>query len=198
MIAQSNIDKIDSNSAFLELEPQPYASTAYRGRSRKIGTQLGSDFDIIEKAHIGDEIVPTGGFAYAAHHKFGAYQYMGSPYDYLGNIKFEPILIEYKIPKGAQVSSNMEHGGEVVFPALSKFKLVSKETKLIERLDYTTGNPIGSYPYKHVILEYIPDIPVFNKSIENMTEAELELLISRFKECTNWAECTELIKKLNL
>ena len=28
---------------------------------------------------------------------------MGSPYDYLGHIKFEPMLIEYKIPKGALV-----------------------------------------------------------------------------------------------
>lgn len=197
-IAESNINKIDVNSDFLKLEPQPYACTAYRGRSRRIGTQLGSDFDIIEKAKIGDEIVPTGGFAYAAHHKFGTYQYMGSPYDYLGNTKFEPMMIEYRIPKGAQVSSNMEHDGEVVFPALSKFKLVSKETRLIEQLDYKTGNPIGSYPYKHVVLEYIPDIPVLNKGIENMTEAEWELLLAKTKECANWAEFIELIKKQNL
>lgn len=131
-IAYSNLDKIDYNRAFLRLEPQPYNSVAFRGRQRRIGEQLGSDFDIIEKAQVGDEIVPTRGFAYAAHHKFGTHQYMGSPFDYNGNIKFEPMLIEYRIPKGSQVSSNMEHGGEVVFPALSKYKLVSKDTRLIE------------------------------------------------------------------
>ena len=197
-IAESNIDKIDANSDFLKLEPQPHASTAYRGRSRKIGTQLGSDFDIIDKAKVGDEIVPTGGFAYAAHSKFGTYQYMGSPYDYLGNIKFEPMLIEYRIPKGAQVSSNMEHGGEVVFPALSKFKLILKETRHIEKLDYMSGKPIGSYPYKHVVLEYIPEIPTFTKPIEYFSDAEYELLLTKAKECANWAECADLIKKLNI
>lgn len=69
------------------------------------------------------------------------------------------MLIEYRIPKGSQISSNMEHGGEVVFPALSKYKLISKDTKFLEKLDYLTGNVIGSFPYKHVVLEYIPKIP---------------------------------------
>ena len=54
----------------------------------------------------------------------------------------------------------MEHGGEVVFPALSKFKLISKGQREIEKLDGLTGNVIGSYPYKHVVLEYIPEIPL--------------------------------------
>lgn len=70
------------------------------------------------------------------------------------------MLIEYRIPKGSQISSNMEHGGEVVFPALSKFKLISKGQREIEKLDGLTGNVIGSYPYKHVVLKYIPEIPL--------------------------------------
>ena len=74
------------------------------------------------------------------------------------------MLIEYKIPKDAQVSSNMEHGGEVVFPALSKFRLVSKEIREIEQLN-ESGNAIGSYPYIHVVLEYIPEIPLL-KDVE--------------------------------
>ena len=74
------------------------------------------------------------------------------------------MMIEYRIPKGAQISSNMEHGGEVVFPALSKFKLLSREIREIEKLN-PGGTVIGSYPYKHVILEYIPEIPLL-KDIE--------------------------------
>ena len=146
------------NIEFTKVTPQPKDCVAYRGTSRYIG-EARQDFDVINTANIGDTIVPTRGMAYAAHYKFGTYQYMGSPYDYLGNIKFEPMLIEYRIPKGAQVSSNMEHGGEVVFPALSKFKLLSRETREIEKLN-RRGPAIGSYPYKHVILEYIPEIPL--------------------------------------
>lgn len=155
---------LNRNSEFTKVLRQPRNCTAYRGVVRNIG-ETRQDFDVINAANIGDTIVPTRGFAYAAHHKFGTFQYIGSPYDCLGNIKYEPMLIEYRIPKGAQVSSNMEHGGEVVFPALSKYKLLSKETKLIEKLDIKTGNAVGSYPYKHVVLEYIPDIPL-SKDIE--------------------------------
>lgn len=146
------------NENFTKLVPQPRNCKAYRGTLRYKG-QPRQDFDTINNANIGDVIIPTRGFAYSAHHKLGAYQYMGSPYDDLGNIKFEPMLIEYKIPKGAQVSSNFEHGGEVVFPALSEFKLLSKETRYIEQLN-SNGKAIGNYPYKHVILEYIPQIPL--------------------------------------
>ena len=196
-IAYSNLDKIDHNRQFLGLEPQPHNSVAFRGRQRRIGEQLGSDFDIIEKAQVGDEIVPTSGFAYAAHHKFGAHQYMGSPFDYNGNIKFEPMLIEYRIPKGSQISSNMEHGGEVVFPALSKYKLVSKDTRLIERLD-TNGNAVGSYPYKHVILEYIPEIPVFRKDLSYYPESVEDFLLTKAMQCKNFAEFADLPQKLGL
>lgn len=196
-IASSNLEKIDYNRQFLSLEPQPYNSVAFRGRQRRIGEQLGSDFDIIEKAQVGDEIVPTSGFAYAAHHKFGAYQYMGSPFDYNGNIKFEPMLIEYRIPKGSQVSSNMEHGGEVVFPAFSKYKLVSKDTRLIERLD-TDGNAVGLYPYKHVILEYIPEIPVFRKDLAYYPESVEDFLLTKAMQCKNFAEFADLPQKLGL
>lgn len=196
-IASDNLGKIDCNRSFLSLEPQPYNSVAFRGRQRRIGEQLGSDFDIIEKAQVGDEIVPNSGFAYAAHHKFGAHQYMGTPFDWNGNIKFEPMLIEYRIPKGSQISSNMEHGGEVVFPALSKYKLVSKETRLIEELD-TLGNAVGSYPYKHVVLEYIPEIPVFRKGLEYYPESVKDFLMTKAMQCKNFAEFADLPQKLGL
>lgn len=150
---------LKKNAKFTELTPQPRACVAYRGVCRPVG-EARQDFDVINAAKIGDTIVPTRGFAYGAHSKIGAYSYLGSPFDYKGNLAFEPMLIEYRIPKGAQVSSNMEHGGEVVFPGLSKYKLISKEERLIEKLDYCTGNVIGSYPYKHVVLEYIPEIPL--------------------------------------
>lgn len=149
---------LETNVKFTKLTPQPRDCVAYRGTCRRIG-EARQDFDVIDSAKIGDIITPTRGFAYGAHRKFGTFPYLGSPFDYKGNLTFEPMLIEYRIPKGAKVSSNMEHGGEVVFPGLSKYKLLSKETRLIEKLDYQSGNAVGSYPYKHVVLEYIPEIP---------------------------------------
>lgn len=153
------IDLLDTNVNFTKLTPQPRDCVAYRGVVRRIGTAR-QDFDVINAAKIGDTIVPTRGFAYAAHDKLGTKQYLCAPYNVEGKIAFEPMLIEYRIPKGSQISSNMEHGGEVVFPALSKYKLISKDTRFLEELDYLTGNVIGSFPYKHVVLEYIPKIPL--------------------------------------
>jgi hypothetical protein len=185
------LDAVDTNREFLKLKSQPYESVVYRGRSRRIGEDLGSDFDIINKAKIGDEVVPTKGFAYAAHYEGGTYQYMGSPYDINGKVEFEPMMIEYRIPKGSQVSSNYEHGGEVVFPAFSKFKLLSKETREAASLDML-GRERYRYPYKHVVLEYIPDIPVLNK--KTLTEAEANLLIQKAGECKSNIEFFDLIK----
>lgn len=151
---------LEKNVKFTTLTPQPRDCVAYRGANRRIGATR-QDYDTINSAKIGDIITPTRGYAYASHYKFDTYQYMGSPYSaFDGSVKFEPMLIEYRIPKGSQISSNTEHGGEVVFPALSKYKLLSREEKLIEKLDHLTGQPIGSYPYKHVVLEYIPEIPL--------------------------------------
>ncbi len=150
---------LKDNASFTKLTPQPRDCVAYRGVNRRIGAPR-QDYDVINSANVGDIIIPTRGYAYAAHYKLGAKQYMGSAYNIEGQKVLDPMLIEYRIPKGSQISSNMEHGGEVVFPALSKFKLISREDRLIEKLDYHTGTVIGSEPYKRVILEYIPEIPL--------------------------------------
>lgn len=150
---------LENNIFFTKLIPQPRNCVAYRGVNRRIGVAR-QDFDVINSANIGDVITPTRGFAYGAHNKLGTYMYLGSPYNIEGKKVFEPMLIEYRIPKGSQISSNMEHGGEVVFPALSKYKLISKDSRLIEELDSQSGKVIGYKPYKHIVLEYIPEIPL--------------------------------------
>lgn len=35
-----------------------------------------------------------------------------------------------RIPKGARVSRNMEHGGEILMPRGAAYKLISKETTI--------------------------------------------------------------------
>ena len=195
-IAESNIDRIDTNRDFLKLEPQPKECTVFRGRSRYIGQQKGSDFDIIKNAQIGDEIVPTGAFAYAAHFKPQVAQYVGTS----DRETIEGILYEIVVPKGSKISVNMEHNGEAVFPALSRFKLLQKETRYIPSIRdefYKVPNaPVR--PITYVKIEYIPQISVFNKRLEDMTDSEYKILLQKAMECKNWKEFADLPKILGL
>ena len=119
---ENKIISLKTNRDFLKLQPQPHQSTVFRARRRNCDGG-GADFEIISKAKVGDEIIPSGGFAYAAHFKQQTAPYMGLP---------DGMLYEIVVPKGSQISVNMEHGGEAVFPALSKFKLLKKETRYIK------------------------------------------------------------------
>lgn len=38
------------------------------------------------------------------------------------------MMFKIKLPKGAKVSRNLEHGGEVVMPRNAEYRLLSKST----------------------------------------------------------------------
>lgn len=67
------------------------------------------------------------------------------------------MMFKIKLPKGAKVSRNLEHGGEVVMPRNAEYRLLSKSTN---------GN------HTEVELEYI--LP----KKDNVTE--IEELIKKF------------------
>lgn len=187
---ESNIVKLSSNRKFLKLQPQPHQSTVFRARGRGYDGS-GADFEIISKAKVGDEIVPSGGFAYAAHFKPQTAQYLGLP---------DGMLYEIVVPKGSQISVNMEHGGEAVFPALSKFRLLKKETRYIKSYSDECCKKANTkaHPYTYVKMEYVPEIPVLSKELESMSPTEIKNLVQQAKEqnCTTWADFAELPKKL--
>ena len=187
---ESNIENLSLNREFLKLQPQPHQSTVFRARGRGYDGS-GADFEIISKAKVGDEIVPSGGFAYAAHSKPQTAPYFGLP---------DGMLYEIVVPKGSQISVNMEHGGEAVFPALSKFKLLKKETRYIKRIqdEVSKVSNAKAYPYTYVKMEYVPEIPALGKEFENISNAEIKTLVQQAKEqnCTTWADFAELPKKL--
>ena len=187
---ESNIRSLKINRDFLKLQPQPHQSTVFRARSRNCDGG-GADFEIISKAKVGDEIIPSGGFAYVAHFKPQTAPYLGLP---------DGMLYEIVVPKGSQISVNMEHGGETVFPALSKFKLLKKETRYIKCVqDEVSKVPNAeAYPYTYVKMEYVPEIPALGKEFENISNAEIKTLVQKAKEynCTTWADFAELPKKL--
>lgn len=187
-LTEINITSLKRNRDFLKLQPQPHQSTVYRARSRNGG---GADFEIISKAKVGDEIIPSGGFAYAAYYKPQTAPYMGLP---------DGMLYEIVVPKGSQISVNLEHGGEAVFPALSKFKLLKKETRYIKDIqdEVSKVSNAKAYPYTYVKMEYVPEIPALGKEFENISDAEIKTLVQKVKDynCITWADFAELPKKL--
>ena len=189
-LTKNNIRSLKINRDFLKLQPQPHQSTVFRARSRNCDGG-GADFEIISKAKVGDEIIPSGGFAYAAHFKPQTAPYLGLP---------DGMLYEIVVPKGSQISVNMEHGGEAVFPALSKFKLLKKETRYIKCIqdEVSKVSNAKAYPYTYVKMEYVPEIPALGKEFENISNAEIKTLVQKAKECncTTWADFAELPKKL--
>ena len=189
-LTKNNIRSLKRNRDFLKLQPQPHQSTVFRARSRNCDGG-GADFEIISKAKVGDEIIPSGGFAYAAHFKPQTAPYLGLP---------DGMLYEIVVPKGSQISVNMEHGGEAVFPALSKFKLLKKETRYIKCIqdEVSKVSNAKAYPYTYVKMEYVPEIPALGKEFENISNAEIKTLVQKAKECncTTWADFAELPKKL--
>lgn len=187
---ESSIENLSLNREFLKLQLQPHQSTVFRARGRGYDGS-GADFEIISKAKVGDEIVPSGGFAYAAHFKPQTAQYLGLP---------DGMLYEIIVPKGSQISVNMEHGGEAVFPALSKFKLLKKETRYIKSYSDECCKKVNTkaQPYTYVKMEYVPEIPMLSKELESMSPTEIKNLVQQAKEqnCTTWADFAELPKKL--
>lgn len=189
-LTKNNISSLIENRDFLKLQPQPHQSTVFRARSRNCDGG-GADFEIISNAKVGDEIVPSGGFAYAAHFKPQTAQYLGLP---------DGMLYEIIVPKGSQISVNMEHGGEAVFPALSKFRLLKKETRYIKSYSDECCKKVNTkaQPYTYVKMEYVPEIPMLSKELESMSPTEIKNLVQKAKEynCTTWADFAELPKKL--
>ena len=126
-----------TDKAFKKLLPLEKDCIAYRGRHKSIydSPHLVEDFSIIAKAKTGDVIVPDMAYSYCAFDSYTASKFLAS--NGKGN---ESILYTIRIPKGAKVSRNLEHGGEVVMPRGSQYKVVSKDVK---------GN------FTEVTLEYI-------------------------------------------
>ena len=107
---------------FKALEPTERDVTVYRGRVKNdLIQRFNEDFDIIENAKVGDVIVPDRGYSYTAMQESLAQHWAGA-------IKPEDgMMQEIRLPKGAKVSRNLEHGGEVLMPRGAQYMLLSKE-----------------------------------------------------------------------
>ncbi|MBS6552809.1 MAG: hypothetical protein KH321_02585 [Clostridium sp.] len=121
VVMKKIVDKMDAD--FSNLTPTNEAFTVYRGRSKHpVANSLNTDFNIIENAKIGDIITPDTGYPYAAFHRKLAECWGGTG----ANCGKGTMMMEIRVPKGAKLSCNLEHGGEAIFPRSSQFKLISK------------------------------------------------------------------------
>lgn len=126
----------------------------YRGRmEHPIISEWNKDFDIIDKAKIGDTFIPDTAYSYAAT-KSEIAKLWAKP-----SKEYKTMLYEIRLPKGAKVSRNLEHEGEIIMPRGAEYKFISKN--------------VDSSGRRYVVLEYIlPDKEKFDeiKKIEKFLE----------------------------
>ncbi len=116
--ALETVEELDAD--FAKLPPLEDNFTFYRGRTKHpVIERFNEDFNIIEAAKEGEIIVPDRAYSYGAFNKSLAEHWSGGMGD--------TMMIEIRTPKGAKVSRNLEHGGEVVFPRGAEYRLLSKE-----------------------------------------------------------------------
>lgn len=144
------LDMLDADREFEKLPPLEKDCIIYRGRTKHPSIpRFNEDFKIIENAKVNDIVIPDTGYSYGAFHPETAQNWM-SPTE-------KNMFFEIRLPKGAKVSRNSEHNGEVIMPRGAQYRIVSKETK----------NNLTN-----VVLEYI--LP------QNNNAAETEKLLRQF------------------
>lgn len=110
------------DEAFSKLPQLEKDCIVYRGRVEQFAKSLNADFDVINNAKVGDKIIPDTGYSYCGIEKSLA--------EYWGRSVLEEaktIMYTIRLPKGAKVSRNLEHGGEVLMPRGAEYKVISKE-----------------------------------------------------------------------
>lgn len=116
----NSMKKVDEK--FAELIPLEKECIVWRGRSEHDTIERWNrDFKIIDDAKVGDIIVPDTGYSYTGFKRELAEHWA----DFIGK---RSMMYKIILPKGAKVSRNSEHGGEVVMPRNAQYRLVSKTT----------------------------------------------------------------------
>ncbi len=75
------------------------------------------------------------------------------------------MLYTIRIPKGARVSRNMEHGGEILMPRGAEYRLISKQLRPDGKTDVTLEYILP----KQVIPDDIPQIKKIAEQYVNST-----------------------------
>ena len=114
---------------FAQLPPLEKDCIVYRGRAENpIIKRFNSDFKIMDNAKVGDVVIPDTAYSYTAFHYDMANNWcQGGRMTDINNNPLRTIMYEIHLPKGAKVSRNLEHGGEVVMPRGAQYKVLDKK-----------------------------------------------------------------------
>ena len=113
---------IKLDKEFAKLTPLEKDCIGYRIVGRSNSPCRNKPFNVIENAKITDSVILDEGCAYAFQQESLISQ---------NNYNLKDSMLEIiRIPKGARVSRNMEHGGEIVMPRGAAYKLISKGTTI--------------------------------------------------------------------
>ena len=143
------------DNEFARLAPLEKDCIGYRGVKRGSSEWRDEPYRIVSNAKIGDIIIPDQGCGYAAH-KIDLAE---------GCVGKGGMLYTIRIPKGARVSRNMEHGGEILMPRGAEYRLISKQLRPDGKMDVTLEYILP----KSVIPEDIPQIKNIAEQYVNST-----------------------------
>lgn len=124
---KKHIAEIDRE--FAQLPPLEKDCIVYRGRAEHpIINEYNADFKIIENAKAGDLVIPDIGYSYTGFHYDLANGWCqgGRMLDTNGK-PLRTMMYQINLPKGAKVSRNLEHGGEIIMPRGAQYKVLDKK-----------------------------------------------------------------------
>lgn len=143
------------DNEFARLTPLEKDCISYRGVQRGASEWRDEPYRIVSNAKVGDIIIPDQGCGYAAH-KIDLAE---------GCVGKGGMLYTIRIPKGARVSRNMEHGGEILMPRGAEYRLISKQLRPDGKMDVTLEYILP----KSVVPEDIPQIKKIAEQYVNST-----------------------------
>ena len=136
------MSKLDKE--FEQLPPLSHDCIVYKGCAESpIFKSSNKPFELMEKAKVGEVVVPDTAYTYTAFNRSLAEHWGGerARRTDLANKPLRVMMYEIRLPKGAKVSRNFEHRGEVLMPRGAQYKVVDKK--------------VASNGDMEVILEYI-------------------------------------------
>ena len=127
---EKDMENIDNE--FEKLPPLEHDCIVYKGLSEQLNSfvkDYNKAFDLMEKAKVGDIVVPDTAYTYTAFERSTAERWggEGARHVYKDGKESRIMMYEIYLPKGAKVSRNFEHNGEVLMSRGAKYKIKGKK-----------------------------------------------------------------------
>jgi len=122
------MSRIDKN--FEQLPPLSHDCIVYKGAAENPVIKSNNKIlEVIDKAKVGDVVIPDTAYTYTAFERSMAENWggEGARMTDLARKPLRVMMCEIHLPKGAKVSRNWEHYGEVLMPRGAQYKVLDKK-----------------------------------------------------------------------